>query len=188
MPTEAQEDRKLLHTRRVTCRGYARADGLWDVEGELDDVRTVDCLSLRGQVLVAAGDTLHGMRLRITLDGAMRIVAARALTESSPHGDCRAASAGYAALVGLTIGPGFLSAARARFRGINGCTHLSELIGPVATTAVQTVFAGREQALRGGAGAAAPRKEGAAALVDSCHSWRRGGAAFLAHYPGAADD
>lgn len=174
--------RKLIHTRQVTCKGYLREDGLFDVEGHLADVRDVDCLSKRREILVRAGDTLHGMRLRITVDTAMRIVDAGAVTEHSPHVECRSISAAYKALKGLVIGPGFLAAVKERFRGIKGCTHLTELVGPVATTAIQTAISAREQlaGLEGtGAAAAGPKLE----LVDSCHAWRRGGEAFLAHVP-----
>lgn len=177
-------NRKLIHTRQVTCKGYVREDGLWEVEGHLADVRSVDCLSKRREVLVRAGDTLHGMRLRITVDEAMCIVDAQAITEHSPHGECRAIGGAYAALKGLTIGPGFLSAVRERFRGARGCTHLTELIGPVATTAIQTVISAREQlvGLEQPSGKDAGGQE--MALIGSCHAWRRGGEAFLAHHGG----
>jgi hypothetical protein len=173
--------RTLLHTRQVSCNGYARADGLWEVEGYLADVRSVDCRNKRGQVLVSAGDTLHGMRLRITVDQTLTIVDAHALTEHSPHGECRMVAAAYAGLTGLTIGPGFLAAAKTRFRGIDGCTHLTELIGPVVTTAIQTVISAKEQQ----AGSETDHADGQywpqIRLVDSCHAWRRGGEAFNAH-------
>lgn len=185
MPTDLQVKRTLLHTRQVICQGYMRDDGLWDIEGSLADVRGVDCLNLKHEVLVPKGQTLHGMRLRITVDDAMTIVEAQAITEHSPHGECRSASAGYAALKGLTIGPGFLAKAKERFRGINGCTHLSELIGPVATTAYQTIFAAREQ-VRAVPGTV--KKGPALRLVDSCHAWRRGGEAFNAHYQGEPEN
>lgn len=172
--------RKLIHTRQVTCKGYARDDGLFEVEGHLADVRGVDCLSRRREVLVRAGDTLHGMRLRITVDQSMRIVEAGAVTEHSPHGECRAVGDAYAGLKGLIIGPGFLAAAKERFRGIRGCTHLTELIGPVATTAIQTAISVREQ-LAGLELAPDEAKGSHLSLVDSCHAWRRGGEAFLAH-------
>lgn len=172
---------RLLHTRQVTCKGYEREDGLWEVEGYLADVRSVDCLSKRRVVLVPAGNALHGMRLRIVVDNAMRIVDAFAQTEHSPHGECRAIGAAYAQLKGMTIGPGFMAAVKERFRGIKGCTHLTELIGPVATTAIQTRISAREQL----AGLDAPTGEASEAyeakLVDSCHAWRRGGEAFAAH-------
>lgn len=184
MPVEFPVKRTLLHTRQVICTGYAREDGFWDVEGHLADVRSIDCLSKRREVLVSAGQTLHGMRLRITVDEAMTIVEAQAVTEHSPHAECRTVGVGYAALKGLTIGPGFLATVRERFRGVSGCTHLTELIGPVATTAIQTILSAQGQLA---ATTPLPRKEPKGQgmrLVDSCHAWRRGGEAFNAHDAG----
>ncbi|OWW19016.1 hypothetical protein AYR66_05445 [Noviherbaspirillum denitrificans] len=166
----------MIHTRQVTCKGYLRDDGLFEVEGHLEDVRGVDCMDKRRVVLVPAGETLHGMRLRITVDEEMRIVEAGARTEHSPHGECRSAGKAYAALEGLVIGPGFLAAARERFRGVQGCTHLTELVGPVATTAIQTAISAREQQA-----GQVEQKGPQMSLVDSCVAWRRGGEAFHAH-------
>lgn len=169
--------RKLLHARNIVCRGYLRDDGLWDIEGQLNDVRTSDVLTREGKVLVAAGNTLHGMALRITVNGDFIIVDAQALTEHSPHAECGTISTAYAALKGIRIGPGFSAAVKARFRGSNGCTHITELIGAVATTAIQTILSTREQA--------GDSLEGnGLQLVDSCHAWRRGGEAFNAIEPG----
>jgi hypothetical protein len=39
MPLSTSADREPLHTRSITCRGYRRADGLWDIEGHLRDVK-----------------------------------------------------------------------------------------------------------------------------------------------------
>lgn len=174
--------RELLHSRNIECKGYARDDGLWDIEGRVADIRTIDCLDRQGGVLVRAGDVLHGMLLRITVDAAMRIVDASAITTDSPHGECKSVSTAYAVLIGLTIGPGFLREVKDRFRGVRGCTHMTELIGPVATTAFQTVMARRD-----GIGVSAPtsanqsKRPPMLKLVDSCHAWRRGGEAFVAH-------
>ncbi|MBT8434953.1 MAG: DUF2889 domain-containing protein, partial [Gammaproteobacteria bacterium] len=33
MPLTKPVKRKLAHTRVVTCQGYRREDGLWDIEG-----------------------------------------------------------------------------------------------------------------------------------------------------------
>jgi hypothetical protein len=186
MNSDLPVQRQLLHSRQVCCNGYARIDGLWEVEGHLTDVRSVDCRSKRGDVLVCAGQTLHGMRLRLIVDPALTIVEAHAVTEHSPHHECRRVADAYAGLKGLTIGPGFLAAAKSRVRGIHGCTHLTELIGPVATTAIQTMIAAREQL----SGRAADRNGDQAPplhLVDSCHAWRQGGEAFRAHATTAAE-
>jgi hypothetical protein len=35
-------ERELRHTRRVRYEGYRRADGLWDIEGHLTDIKSHD--------------------------------------------------------------------------------------------------------------------------------------------------
>ena len=43
MPLPVTEvERELLHTRRVRYEGYKRADGLWDIEAHLTDVKNHD--------------------------------------------------------------------------------------------------------------------------------------------------
>jgi hypothetical protein len=32
--------RRHLHTRTVTMQGFAREDGLWDIEGRMTDAKT----------------------------------------------------------------------------------------------------------------------------------------------------
>ena len=50
-------------------------------------------------------------------------------------------------LIGLRIGGGFHRAVRERLGGVHGCTHIVELLGPVATTAFQTVSSGKAREL-----------------------------------------
>jgi Protein of unknown function (DUF2889). len=38
MPLSEPVDREPRHARRVTCDGYRRADGLWDIEAHLGKV------------------------------------------------------------------------------------------------------------------------------------------------------
>jgi hypothetical protein len=49
--------------------------------------------------------------------------------------------------------------------GTRGCTHLLELLGPMATTAFQTVYSLREKRAREQGVRKRP------ALIDSCHAW-----------------
>ena len=40
-----------IHHRRIDCRGYRRADGLWDIEGHLTDAKSYPFInSFRGEV------------------------------------------------------------------------------------------------------------------------------------------
>ena len=39
MPLTQTVRRKAMHTRVVTCHGYLREDGLWDIEGHMVDTK-----------------------------------------------------------------------------------------------------------------------------------------------------
>lgn len=43
--------RRLIHQRHVECRGYLRPDGLWDIEGRLEDVKTHPVLLDEGRTV-----------------------------------------------------------------------------------------------------------------------------------------
>ncbi|MGH7035691.1 MAG: DUF2889 domain-containing protein, partial [Stellaceae bacterium] len=40
MPLSAAAPREPIHTRQIECRGFRRADGLWDIEGHLIDTKS----------------------------------------------------------------------------------------------------------------------------------------------------
>ena len=135
---EPAAPRTHIHTRRVVCQGYRRDDGLWDIEGHLTDVKSyLFHTSCRGDI--EPGDPLHGMWMRLTVTDRFEVVDIEAVIEKSPFVVCGGVSADYKQLVGLTIGAGWNRAIKERLGGVRGCTHLTELLGPIATTAFQTI-------------------------------------------------
>jgi hypothetical protein len=87
-----------------------------------------------------AGDAIHEMRLRLTVNLDFLIVDAHAESTVVPYsGYCDLIAPDYRKLIGLTLKAGFTREARARLGGVKGCTHLTELIGAVATAAFQTM-------------------------------------------------
>ena len=121
--------RQHLHTRRVTCQGFYRDDGLFDIEGRITDEKTYEHANhWRGTL--PPGEFVHDMSIRLTLE--------KDHTDSSPYRICGDVTPNFKKLIGLRVGPGFTRAVRQRLGGVHGCTHLVELLGPVATTAFQT--------------------------------------------------
>lgn len=144
MPLSDPQNRELLHLRDIALRGYRRLDGLFDIEAHLTDTKTYGFANEdRGRV--EAGEPLHGMWMRMTIDEDMRIVACEADTEFGPYAVCPAAAPNFSRLAGLVIGRGFLKAAQERVGGTQGCTHLRELLQQMATVAIQTLYAQRSQ-------------------------------------------
>jgi len=140
--SEPSESRALLHRRDIQLRGFQRADGLFDVEAELADTKTYG-FSNQDRGWIAPDEKLHHMRARMTLDEDMVILAFEAVTEAGPYTICPQAAPNFARLAGLRIGRGFLKAANERVGGTMGCTHLRELLQPMATVAFQTLYAVR---------------------------------------------
>ncbi len=138
MPLSPPAARVPLHTRAITIRGYQREDGLYDIEAQLTDTKTYDFVN-DDRGLIEAGEPLHGMWLRLTVDEGMRVARAEAATDHSPYAICPRAAPNFARLEGLVIGKGFLKHAAERVGGAVGCTHLRELLQQVATTAYQTI-------------------------------------------------
>lgn len=157
--------RRLLHTRTIACHGYARSDGLFDIEAHMRDTKadTADLLFKT----VPAGEPIHEMRITLTIDSTGMIHAAVASTDSGPSPYCAEINAAYASLAGVRIGAGFMKQVRERVGGRNGCTHLTELLGPLATTALQTLMGSRGI----GGNGSSQRDE----MIDNCHAWRADG-------------
>ena len=60
--------RQLIHDRRVTCQGFLRDDGLWDIEGRLVDVKSYAFPNRDRGGEIPAGQPIHEMLIRLTLD------------------------------------------------------------------------------------------------------------------------
>lgn len=185
MPLPPPGDREHLHTRTITCEGYQREDGLWDVDGWMTDVKSYDFNSTdRGEV--KAGTPVHGMGLRLTIDSDFRIHAVEAAMDYTPFSMCPAITPNFQRLVGLTLGPGFNNAVREALGGVEGCVHLVDLLRPMATTAYQLMapiayHAMKDREARG----EGPRPF----FIDQCHAWQADSevtrAQFPSHYTGA---
>lgn len=176
MPLSAPAERSLLHTRRVVCRGYKRTDGLWDIEGHLVDTKNYDMeMSERENGMIPAGEALHDMALRITVDLELNILDAEATMDYTPFRYCPSIASAFSKLKGMRIARGFTRATREMFGGIQGCTHLLELLGPVATTAFQTTHQERQYL--------AESNGSKHAMLNSCHAFAEDSVVVRDHWP-----
>lgn len=166
-------ERQPLHTRSIRVQSYGRADGLWDLEAELVDTKSYD-FSLRGREH-RAGQPVHHMHLRVTIDAEYTIVAAEAVYDAAPYGQaCSCIAPAYQRLVGLNLLRGFRQRVRERFARVEGCTHMTELSFVLPTAAVQTM-ANRRQA---------DADHGKRPFqLDGCHALRLDGPVAREFYP-----
>ncbi len=138
MPLSPPADREVQHTRSIEINGYRRMDGLFDIEAHLTDVKSFGQTNFdRG--FIDAGEPIHDMWLRLTLNDTMEIVAAEAVSDKTPYMMCPTAAPNFSRLVGLRIKAGFLREANHLVGGAVGCTHLRELLQQMATTAFQAI-------------------------------------------------
>jgi hypothetical protein len=136
--------REPLHRRTIEIQGYKREDGLYDIEGHLVDTKPYDFKLAAG--LRPAGEPIHGMWLRITVDKALTIVDAAAAMDAMPYiSHCDQIVPAYRALVGLAIRPGYHQRVKELLGGVRGCTHITEMAGALATAAFQTMAGQRVQ-------------------------------------------
>jgi hypothetical protein len=145
MPLPKHQKRRLLHDREISCRGYVRDDGLIEIEAQLTDTKPFDIQNKDRGGKIIAGEALHGMAVRIALDQEMTIREAAAAMDDTPYNYCKQVEPAYASLVGISIGPGWRGKIRDRVGGAKGCTHLTELLPVVATTAFQTLVSLQQQ-------------------------------------------
>ena len=144
MPLSNPVPRKLMHTRAIECKGYERADGLWDIEAHLVDTKTQLHTRRHGGRPREPGEPVHDMWLRLTIDLDMKVHDAEAVTDSGPYPHCGDITPNFKRLIGVTIGPGWRRKTLELLGGIKGCTHLVELLGPLGTTAFQATGRARD--------------------------------------------
>ena len=180
MPLSPPTSRRALkHTRAIQVDAYARDDGLWDLDAHISDIKTRDTKLASG--VRPAGEALHDLVLRITIDTQLNIVDAEAVSDAVPYpGYCNTLGPDYKKLVGLNMMKGFRDGLRQRLSGIHGCTHLTELAQVLPTAAIQA-FAGEVLDTRDGAGA--DEQSHKPFQLDRCHALRSDGEAVAKYYP-----
>jgi hypothetical protein len=186
MPLSPAASRRHLHTRRITCEGFLREDGLWDIEAHMSDVKTY-AFSTEYRGTLEPGTPLHDMWIRLTVDESLTVKAIEAVTDGSPYAICPAITPRFQKLVGVTIGKGWRRAVAEHLSGVEGCTHLVELLQPAATVAFQTVIPYRNRrlaedgSLRQTPGPAVPQQR--PAVIDTCHALAADGPVVARFWP-----
>lgn len=175
MPLSVAVPRKLMHTRAIECKGYERDDGLWDIEAHLVDTKTYAHTRRHGGRDRQAGEPVHDMWLRLTIDLDMMIHAAEARTDEGPYPICGDITVNFKTLAGVKIGRGWRRDITERLGGVKGCTHLVELLGPLGTTAFQAT--GRARQARAAAASKKPYQ------LNSCHVYKDDSEAVRERWP-----
>ena len=177
MPLTKPAKRRLAHTRVVTCQGFEREDGLWDIEGRIVDTKPYRFQNRDRGGWIEADEALHDMSIRLTLNLDLEIIDTDAVIDHSPYNYCKSVASVAQNLIGLKIAPGFTQKSKQAMGASRGCTHLTELLGPVATTAIQTIASAKSR--RG----ERDRKAANPAFLDTCHTYASDSPVVKLHWP-----
>ena len=139
MPLPTPHRRKHLHQRQYDFKGFEREDDLWDIEGRITDVKSYAFKNeFRGQI--EPGEALHDMQIRLTVDLDFIVQDIEACIDESPYKICPSITPNFKKIIGLKVGPGWRAAIRRAVGGTEGCTHLVEMLGAMATVTFQTLY------------------------------------------------
>ncbi|WP_077003014.1 DUF2889 domain-containing protein [Variovorax sp. KK3] len=132
--------REELHVRRIDFCGFRRSDGLYEVEARLTDRKPKAFRPPSGTRVVPAGEPIHDHGLRVVFDADMVIREVVTNIRAFPYRECEHGGDALQALVGLRIGPGWNGELRKRLPAADTCTHLKEMMVPLASAAYQAMY------------------------------------------------
>jgi len=173
--------RRLVHHRRIDCRGYLRDDGLWEIEGCLLDTKPYPYED-RERGLLPPGHPIHKMHLQLILDAGLTVKQVNADMKASPFTYCMGALEPLQGLVGVAVGAGWRKQVDSLMKGRLGCSHLRELLYAMATAAFQTTAPYYEQFDQGTRLQTHP-DTGLPFFVDACRTWDRDGPVIARFHP-----
>lgn len=180
MALSSPVSRESIHDRAISCRGYRRADGLWDIEGHLVDTKAYPFLNReRGEI--RPGEAIHEMWIRLTVDDELVVHDVEAATDAAPFSVCPDVTERFKVLKGLKIGRGWRNKVNELLGGVQGCTHLVELLGPVGTTAFQTIYPIKARRPETQQEVQAGRKK--PPMLDTCHALASDGEIVMRFWP-----
>ena len=125
------------HHRQIDLRFYHREDGLYEVEGRLIDRKAVPFRRQLSDTDTPPGDPIHDITVTLVFDAGLWVRDARAQMRATPFDICPGAENTLAPLIGLQMAGGWNRDVRSLLKGAPSCTHIVELLGPLATTAHQ---------------------------------------------------
>jgi hypothetical protein len=160
-------ERTELHCRRIDIRGFRRSDGLFEVEGRIIDTKPHD-LDIPFGRKVPAETPLHNLGVRLVYDIDLFVHDVTTFTDAAPYAVCPGGGLALKAIIGLRMVSGWNQEVKNRIQKSHSCTHLVELLGPLATVAFQTISGLRPPQN-------AVDKNGKPLKIDSCYAYAADG-------------
>lgn len=160
------------HIRQVNYRSFERADGLWDIEGELLDTKAIDQPRPNGDGVRKAGEPIHHMLIRVTVNTQLQVQAIEACMHAHPVQGCPGALDAMQRMVGCSMARGWRKSIDTHLAGVAGCTHMRELLQNMATAAFQSIVS-----------AFSTQPDQPPAYLGRCTGWNFNGPAVAQYYP-----
>jgi hypothetical protein len=164
MPLTLIDDRREVHHRVIDMKTYVRSKGLFDAEAHLVDRKPFDFTRAGATDTVLAGEPFHDLWIRVTVDSDFVVRGIEAASDVTPWAVCKEAGAALQVLVGEALVRGWTGRVKEKLRGAASCTHLAEMLIPLATTALQGIYGLRP---------VEDRNANIGVLVDSCYAFDR---------------
>ena len=103
MPLSSPSSRRALkHTRAIQIEAFSRDDGLWDIDAHITDIKTRDTMLASG--IRPAGEPVHDLWLRITVDAELSVVDVEAVSDAVPYPNhCDTIGHAYKKLLDLNL-------------------------------------------------------------------------------------
>lgn len=163
--SDADVARDELHFRRIDMRGYQRSDGYFELVGRVTDRKTDDFSPRGGEKFVPANEPIHDMGVRLVFDENLTVLDIQSFTEAAPYPQCALGGLALRTLIGERMSKGWTKAVRSRLGGNHACTHLMEILIPMATAAHQSLSQiNRKKPLQRDA-------HGRPLKIDSCYAY-----------------
>jgi hypothetical protein len=162
-----------VHKRKLEMRTHALDGDRLIVEGRLKDERFVSGYHWDGKPRKEG--IVHRMAVRLLIGGwPPSIMDAEAEMHDIPHELCPTTLDAVKRIIGLSVTPGFSEEIRKRIGGIEGCTHLMQLItamGPAVLHGYWTQRSRKKHPLPG----SLEELPGLNSVINSCRLWREDG-------------
>lgn len=147
---------------------YARDDGLYEVEAHLTDQKPFTHKRFSSPDPTPAGYPIHDLWVRMTVDADYVVKEISAASDVTPFAVCKGAETTLSVLVGERIARGWSALVKERLRGAASCTHLMEVLIPMATTALQGMVS-----LNSETNGHKLNAKGVPVKIDSCYAYGR---------------
>ena len=177
MPLPAPVERQELHHRAIDMRGYSRSDGLYEIEGRITDIKSKPVQPPGGRA-VPAGTPLHEMWVRLVIDDRLVVQEVHAATDFSPFPECGGAVPNLQTLQGASMGRGWRKVIAEQLGGVQGCTHIRELLNTMGSAAHQTM-----NALRRSKGMVRLEPGKMPPALNTCHAFDEHGVVVTRRWP-----